>query len=101
MPGPMLSQSVRSKRMEKPMSAIAGHAYCGETNDYHKGRKMLERRAGLGRRNVRLGRAGLTPMAVAAARNRWNACGQGGVEVGKGVLRRPAPQVSGREPPAA
>src|SRR5215470_3235036 len=45
----MLSQSVRSKRMEKPMSAIAGHAYCGRHNDYHKGGKMPERRTGLGR----------------------------------------------------
>jgi hypothetical protein len=90
----MLSQSVRSKRIEKPMSAIAGHAYCGRHNDYHKGGKMPERRAGFGR-------AGLTPVAVSAA-NRWNACGKEAL-VGKGALQGPAPRVkfSRREPAAA
>src|SRR5262249_61228571 len=59
LPGPMLSQSVRSKRMDKPMSAIAGHAFAGRHNDYHKGIKMPERRAGFGVGRLRLCRAGL------------------------------------------
>src|SRR5215470_12543939 len=36
----MLSRSVRSKRMDKPMSAIVGHACAKRHINYHKGIKM-------------------------------------------------------------
>ena len=94
MPGPMLSQSVRSKRMDKPMSAIAGHAYCGgDTTTIIKTAKCQRDERDWGRRNVRPGRAGLTPNGRISRVNRWNACGKEALRSAKELSQRPAPQV--------
>jgi hypothetical protein len=84
LPGPMLSQSVRSKRMDKPMSAIAGHASCGRRhNDYHKGVKILERRMGFGLCMARLCRMAGSARGDVNGRTggmtRWNGLGEEGL----------------------